>query len=532
MPSDTYWQSMAFDGASGRGVAGLDPHPYARLSEGNSFVDANGIAQFASKVLFDGAAVFPEFDGTSNQALPLPADYASPSFASFAGWHTAIQAQFLKDQTPGWTAGDFRATTFGTSPDPTQNQTYVLSVDGRRVYFVNTLMGADIARMPLEDQEVLAGVPAFRALLTTPQGWWPADAQPGGAVPPATVAEARAKIETEILGPIETVITASRTYDATRRNEEITSANLGSLYHNLFLDQIDMLRLRLAKMAVFDPDALKMIVKDWQERFTRIERFSSITPQTPVANGLTTSVNSLDGLAGANRALQVFLRSELRIRDLMTASSQIVFTGTYKTGDTVRVADTPMMVFMFQTQQNYTAEAEAQAKSEELNEMKALIESYTKIQKLVNQTLQTFDPVKFGAVDGRKETDQEFKRFLDKSTLNDLPSPADETKLVLAMFDSVAARQNTNSFHPLEIDTNALRPTFDFMQSGAAFKEHTQTDWDLFSQNLSKVSKVLTADSQARMDEINRISRGKNRNYELASDTLNRMTDILRSIIN
>lgn len=522
MAVDGYWQSMGLDGGSAQGYAGVETRPYTRLSEGG--------ASMAQKVLDDAALIFPEFDGVVNKAAPPPANFANPDFAAFANWHTAHQVQFLKEQSPAWAAGDFRAVTFGSSGNAAENQTFVLSADGQRVYFVNTLMPVDVAKMPLEDQERLADLPAFRALISNPQGWWPADGLPGEPPPPATVAEARERIEADFLGPLEQLIKGSPFYDDTRRGEVLAAGNLGELYHNLFLDQIDMLRQRLAKMAVFDPNSVGLLVKDWRERFQRIERFATVTAQqTSGISGLTAAVNSLDNLAGVGRGLKVFLRSELRLRDLMDGSNQIVFSGTFNG----QVTDTPMMVFLLQTQKNNAAEAAAQAKSEELNEMKALVQIYTKIQQLVNETMQKFDPVAFGAVPGRKETDEEKIGFLGRTGVIFPPPLTAEQKIVLSMFETSLAKANNNTFHPLETVANAPRPTFDFVGSDAnMFIKHSQTEWDLFSQNLSKTSKVLSADSQARMDEINRISRGKNRNYELASETLNRMTDILRSIVN
>ena len=271
---------------------------------------------------------------------------------------------------------------------------------------------------------------------------------------------------------------------------------------------------------------------------------SGCAPPSPVADTkLADAANSTDDLGSVTRALNVFLRAELRLRDIVAQSIDIIFTGRYRNPadptDQGRVVDTPLMVFLFQTQQNYSAEAEAQAKSEELNEMKALIGIYTKVQKMVNDTLQKFDPVKFQEANKDNDKAVEYHRFYDVEWTTQLPASFTASDfLILSMFDKTLAPRNDNTYLPIEGQTNAGRPLFEFFSmipavgTAAQFKLHTQQDWDLFSQSLSKVSEVLSADSQARMDEIDRISRGKNRNYELASDTLNKMTDILRSIIN
>lgn len=543
MPVDlTMWERMGFNGASAIGIAGVDTRPYTRLSDGDT-----GMAQ---KVLDDAAAIFPEFDGITQRALPLPPDYANPTREGFIAWHTAHQVQYLKEQAPNWAAGDLRALTFGTSPDPAQNENFLLSADGKRVMRIATLQITEIARMPRADQERLATLPAFRALHANPMGLWPADdifnrAGNGGTPPPNTVAEARARIEADMIAPLERIVLDR--HIAARRNEVITAANLGELYPNLFLDQIASLRRRLSEMAIFNPDVIGQSIADLKTRFERITAYATVTPQgaSPGFNLLTSAVNSTDRLAGINRALQVFLQSELRQRDLLAAADTIAFEGVQRfvvNGQIVnRKVDTPMMVFLLQTQENYSDEAEAQARSEEMNQMKALLESYTRMQELVNETIRKFDPVEFQKRFPNDDERVEEIGFMGVSFSGQLtrqstavPRPLTESDLlVVSMFDRVAARANGNSFLPIERETNSTRPSLSFFVDGTnMLKAYKQQDWDLFSQDLSKISKVLSADAEARMEAINRVAKEKNRHYELATETINKMTDILRSIVN
>lgn len=525
MADSTFWNRMGFDGASAIGLGGVDTRPYTVLSKGASAM--------AQKVLDDAAAIFPEFDGVSNVALPLPADFAAPSFGSFLNWHTAHQVQFLKERAPNWTAGDLRAVTFGTSANPVENETFVLSADGRRAIHVNQLQTIDLAQLPLEDQRRLAeDIPAFRAIHANPLGLWPADGVSGSA-PPTTVAAARDRIETLYLAELERAVQSSANYRPERRAEAVTAANLQTHYPNMFLDQIDLMRRRLAKMAIFNPDAIGQFVADLKERFERLERYATTTRPTLNSFGLIEAANSTDDLASLDRAKLIFMQMELRLRDVAASSADIAFTGNF----IGRAVDTPLMVFLFQTQENSSAEADARARSEELNQMNALIQAYTRIQQFVNDTLKRFDPVAFQAANPNDDKAIERKALLGKNSLSDLNLSSSDLR-ALSMFETSLAKLNQNSFHPIELATNAVRPTFDIIVMPSPFipfvglKQHTQQEWDLFSQSLSKVSKVLSSDSQARMDEVNRISRGKNRSYELASETLNKMTDILRSIVN
>ena len=523
MSDQTFWSRIGLDGTSAKGLAGIETRPYTILSKGTSAM--------AQKVLEDAAKIFPEYDGVNNLMLPRPADFDNPSFESFLRWHTAHQVQFLKENAPNWAEGNYRFVTFGTSPDPVKNETFMLSADGRRVIHVNQLKAADLAQLPLADQELLADrCPAFRALHSNPLGLWPADNVSGGA-PPATVAEARLRLEQTFLKEFENLVKKSANYSDARRGEPVTTANMQSHYPNLFLNQLDLIRERLSKMAIFNPDAIGLMIADLKERYVRVERYATVTRPTVDSAGLTLSANSTDNLAGLDRARIIFLQTELRLLDIAKMSFTVADTGIYNE----RAVDTPLMVFLFQTQENYSKEAEAQARSEELNQMNALIQTYTRIQKIVNDTLKTFDPVTFKKNNPNDDKAVERKTLLAKTFLKDLNFTDSDLQL-LSMFEVTRAKDN-NSTHPLELDTNAVRPFFDFIGDTLAFagvllKPHTQQEWDLFSQSLSKVSKVLSADSQARMDKVNEISRGKNRSYELASETLNKMTDILRSIVN
>lgn len=533
MPVDTFWSGMRFDGGSAIGAAGVDTRPYARLSEGTS--------SMAQKVLDDAAALFPEFDGVSNVALPLPADYASPSYEGFLNWHSAHQLAFLKETLPNYAVGDRRAVTFGASANPYENQTFLLSADGRRVIHVNRLQTGDIARLSLADQTVLADLPAFRALHANPLGLWPADdvygvAAAGGTPPPATADAARQQLLAGVTA-LEGVVQASTHYVATQSSDAIDASNATQFFGNLIMDQLGYLRQRIGTMAIFNPDAVNRMISDLKDRFDRMETYAKVTrPVTDTFEGMTFRANSTDGLRSLDSALQVFAATEVQQRNLAKEVTGIAATGKYNKRD----VDTPLMVFLFQRDENYSAEADAQARSEELSQMNALIQAYTRIQKVVNDTLQKFDPIQFQKDHENDDKAVERKALNGGTHLAALNLTADE-KLLISMFDTTYLEAANNTYHPLEVSTNALRPTFDMigplgldagMRLTATLVAHTQKEWDLFSQNLAKTAKLLSQDSQARMDEVNKISRAKNRNYELATDTIGKMAEILRSIIN
>jgi hypothetical protein len=531
-----FWQNMGFDGASAPGMTGIDRQPYTLLSQGTTVM--------AQKVLDDAAALFPEYDGITNVPPRLPDDFSDPSPQSFGLWHTAAQVAYLKAQEPDWQTKP-AVKTFGNAASAFDNQTWLLSADGRSVINVNTLQTTDIARLSLADQTRLAELPAFIEIHADPKGLWPSSAngvQTGGAAaPPATVAEARARIQA-LITEFEELVKTSSNYSAANRGDPVTSDNLAQRYPNLFFDQIDILRRRVDNMAIFSFDAIGQLVSDLQKRFLRIERYATVTqPQPDTRNlGMTFSANSTDNLAGVKRALNIFLRSEVQQRDIAAAKNEIVVLGTLNG----RVLDTPNMIFVLQTQDNYAKEAEARAQSEELNQINSLVQSYTGMQKMLNTTLTKFDPVKFQE-NNKDDFDKKNEKqpFLGLTGINFLDtdgnpiSAADRN--ILSMFERSYVLANNNKFHPFEQEKGTQRPAitvFGDVVPGlgvpGSFSPQTQKEWDLASQNLAKVSKILSQESQLQMDRINALSREKNRNYDIATETLTKMTDILRSIVN
>ncbi len=60
--------------------------------------------------------------------------------------------------------------------------------------------------------------------------------------------------------------------------------------------------------------------------------------------------------------------------------------------------------------------------------------------------------------------------------------------------------------------------------------KHEKTIWDALAVQLGESTKIIGQSSQIQMDAINKLSQEKNRHYELGSNVLNKMTEILRSI--
>lgn len=183
-------------------------------------------------------------------------------------------------------------------------------------------------------------------------------------------------------------------------------------------------------------------------------------------------------------------------------------------------------MFLFPTFQNYSNEAEAEARSEELKQLQRLLEDYTAFQKLINATLQVFDPVKLADPDTVEEPGLKGQGSINASF------DAQERRLI-AMFDArLTGAVANSSWNPVEVTRTLARPVDSLQSFGSLLTQNSKTFWDALARNIAEATKILNQDSQLRMDEISSLNRQKHRNYDLATNTLNNLADMLRSIIN
>lgn len=471
------------------------------------------------------AALFPRYDGQTVLVPQRPADFAAPTAASFARWHAFHQVEYLRERGVSSTVVDadgtfsLRSASIGTNPQPFLNLHAVLSANGLRPIIINMLSITDMAALPLADQRAVAAHPVFRAEFAVPMGLLPDTTV-------TTTAAARDQMRAIVQERIDVIRAAPSFQPGRQADFDANPALRGSLYHYLFTGQLQMLLDRLDNMAIFSPDRIRTEADEILTRFSRLERFAGLTPEgTDTAfggSGLPTGVNATDGGASISAARDVLKGVELRLFDLARTARDVALSGRYEG----RRVDTPDMVFLFQTFQNYANEAEAEGKSEELKQLQRLLEDYTAFQRLLNATLQVFDPVKLADPDEVEELG------LKGQTSLNAQFDASERRLI-AMFDSrLTAARSPNSGNPVETERGLDRPTEALLGFGTLLSPYAKTVWDALARNIAEATKVLNQDSQLRMDEISRINREKNRNYDLATNTLNKMADVLRSIIN
>ncbi|WP_226550573.1 hypothetical protein [Celeribacter naphthalenivorans] len=509
MAIDTFWttqNSGAYDPVLDETLGDSFDAPHTYLA-GALSDDALG-AQLAS----DAAELYPVYDGATHVMAGRPSDFDNPTAESFLKWHSAHQLAWLREYGTETTIDGqpVRMATFGTDANPLNNVTVLLSQDGQSVIVVNRLSVEQIATLPLVDQMVLAGLDAFRALIADLYNLSPATGE-------GTSDEVRMELQTVIQNAIDQIAAQDSYTDGARDRFLNDPSSRGELYHYLFTEQLEILSLRLDRMAVFDIDTIEQSIADIVDRFTRLERYMTMTEAG--TETLPTHSNGLDGGASVAAAAEVFLTIETRIYDALTQSRDLSLSGNYNGRDT----DAPGLIFLFQTFATYVSEAEAEGKTEEMDQNNRLLEDYAKLQELLNETLRAFsepgasDKVGLGGV----------------TTLAALKELAAGNALILAMFDTRLVDADNNTMHPLEAEKVLKRPTLDLVGTdGNSLTHYTKEEWNAFATNIGEMTTLIGQDTEIRMSELTQLGEIKNRHYELGSNVLNKMNSLIQSIIN
>ena len=88
--------------------------------------------------------------------------------------------------------------------------------------------------------------------------------------------------------------------------------------------------------------------------------------------------------------------------------------------------------------------------------------------------------------------------------------------------------------YPNESDTapfGITRPTaYIGSTASSVLNAKSRTVWDGLATTMGDTTKIISQDSQIRMDEIAKINKAKNRQFDLGSNTLRKLTDILLNI--
>lgn len=499
----------------------------ARLNPYTLMRGTDGLGARREQLALNTAVLFNAYDGTQVWAPgtepPEPPNFASPSRPEFLNWHCYHQIRYLQvhgtatDVTDGADTLTVRSASIGGHADPLLNLNVVLSADGRRVIVLNTLQLTDVARLSFADQRLLSGLDLFHQVYALPLGVVPnSQAQDATSVRNALFAEIDLLIA-DIQGRPDYVPGQEALFDTSEEER-------ANLYHYLAIGQLNILKERLANMAIFAPEVIKRAYLEIHERFDRLNSYMLITQPVDTGLGLKFALNSLDELASVVSAQKILKRVELQLYDLASEALTVARTGVLEG----HVLDAPSLIHLFQKAESYASEARAEALTEEMNQLNRLLQDYTALQKLLNETLNKYDPV------GQADTDS-IERLGIKGNGSIFMASSGLTqaeRLTVMMFDKTLAFAAGNSFHPLERKNNVTRPTENIVTITGQFYTHSKDIWDKLAVNVAEATKLLNQDSQMRMDEVSKLNSAKNRHYDLATGTLTKLSDILLSIIN
>lgn len=452
-------------------------------------------------------AILPKLDGETVVLGDRPEDFFSDDPPTFRLWHTAHQLEYILSRQPAdnlaASLGDgatVSSQTLSIPPDadPADQIHAIVRADGSGIIILNDLTPSALNRLSLPDQALVAAHPQFGALISEPFGLRP------------TTGETSEAVRAELIADIDAIIAAIDGAPPLLASSGIEDPA------SLIVAQLEAMKVRLGTMAIFDETAIDTTLADVLTRFERLSLYSAAAQAAPDA------AISTDGNASLRSAYDIFVQSEQRRLDIVRATDGIAETGLLAVQATdgsviAKSMDVPLLLFAFQRAENADGEAEGQSETEEIRQRNTLLQDYASMQELVNKVSASF-PTPDG--EANKVTDtRQVSAVLSGEELA-------EALATLRMFDTALA-----GIHPAEALSDLTRPTLaldvDGATVGGAF---TKDQYDSFASNLGNAVEVLNRDVQVLSDKANQISRERNRHFELATQTLSRMTDLIQAI--
>jgi hypothetical protein len=534
MPSDTFWSNTTRVPVPGPGtpavpvIEGPAVRPTPTPANPNP-VDSSYYVDPASNELLDPAhrhipgtakgaipadyitaarVVYPRYDGLS-QATQLPDNRppeldgtgapAAVDLATFAGWHSGFQAEYL---TRRGTSLAFLPT--ATSPLTSAQAVFLLGGDGR-VYNLVSMTVSDYAKLPDADKTdfqldlIRYGVAGRLGLSAT-----------GGS----------------LRGLIDAQIT------------RIDTSSLDQGDQDTFLAQLRLIRDQLSPInGLFAEDAITLKVNDIAERFDRAKAFwdapDAQFPSTGTRAEILRSVNyfaktnsySSEGNipvadTAVNKGFQEFMRAE---RAILTAENRRTGLVGATFGFDPKL-DVPNLIYQLQLTYESQSEGVADSGTELIRQLHTLLQDYGIMQRIVNDQIKEYNP-------DEPESTEPFKA---------LSSFSNKDHYVLSMFARDRAA-NPKADHPIEAyyDIERARQSKDFytrfpgiflVPPSVIPLEERKTVWDQYSTQLADTVTLLNQRNQILQNEIENATKQQNRHFELGNNALRKMNDMIMTI--
>lgn len=486
----------------------------------------------------------------SNYGIALINQETAVSATTFKDWNSATQREFIAGQTSdrssmfnimngprgsGGLAGKFGR--IGIPPGgPFMN--VMLSPNFDRVYNLDTLTKQDLATMPRVDQEALLALRGYGA-----SGNVLADPTSATSLYATLIGPRFGEImlnDTSLEGA-KTLLAAKRMLIQNPVDDKgnALTDQMPEADKKVFLDQLDNLQTRLDSTGIlFKADFNEAL----QGIMARYERANAYRPRavpagtnvflTPSGNGF--EANAIPTSARSSEYNRTSNRYDWTIEDgytsMMANERKILAQDNLRLKPSTAMAlggkqlDAPSLIYLFQLSYNLKDEAINNQATEEINQLNALLRSYSAMQARVNEVLASFPA-------DAKPTDTRSLALTDGP--GDI-SPIDSNLALFLMFDKEGARP-----HPVEERKGIHRQTLDLLtivegnantRGSLKAPAHNKNVWDQFATRLSDAVTQLNQETQIRMNEINSLDKQKNRHFELANNALAKLNEIIQGV--
>lgn len=460
---------------------------------------------------------FPKVGGASGLGIDpaaLPPD-------EFLDWHSSYQVLYVETHGKGTPKAIILT---DNTVSPAQSINVINNTAKDRIIILEHLAKESIARLPMVDQQLIAAMPIFtqasgiaaRLGLIPAAGATVSVRQSNGtfnSVSATDSASAKAALKLYIDQEIA-LVTVNGTGKMTNANAQV------------FRDQLLNVKKRIENSAIFSIKEISDQVQLITTRYERAKLFGQVkTPYqlTETKDNVTVSLSqykdvvSTDGNQMILTGFENFMKQERQLLALDNLRLEIASSGLLKN----KKLDVPNLVFQFQLAYNLTAEAKVAADTEEINQQNALLQTYGKMQQLVNGASKSFG------------TDQEENRTIrGTNSGEELGSTLTyEQQLICSMFEDIVNGQK----HPIEELRGITRPLQEIYAQKSDKKddylaEQRKTQWDSFNTQLSDTVTLINQENQIKMNDINSMNKQKDRHFDLANGALSKMFDTIQNI--
>jgi len=535
-------QSITFGVDLSGNVTINPPIPYQYLNGSTSGTPSAVVSASAE-------ALYPTIDGVTHT---LPASEAPANFSvnvntlddagklaflqDFATWNSSYQLQYIKIYGTGGDATTKAGNVLDVkviSPSATEMTAVVSLTDPTKFYIVQALDKDTIAKMSLIDQTKIAGLTAFTDIA----------ASLGLSVAASTTMNSL--VNTNATVPLLSSGGTVGFIDELKNH--IDGTDLSQDAKDAFDLELRILSEQLANSTIVSAADIQKKASDINDRFTRMLAFWDVVAPVPHNEAMGkpdatitvyTGVVSQDGdLSGIQHGYQVFLAQEQQIANLANERMQLVRDNGIFLG---KHLDVPMLVYKFQSNYSDSLDAEVTADTEEVNQQNALLKTYAQIQDIINKTLSAFtkaddgSKVLYGATDDQTDTGNSVD-YTNKLSSSDMH--------ILSMFEDLLGAPGgnyegspTGQLSPMEKILGISRPLFDFFRqnpgedSNYDLNSYSQPQWSTYGTRLSETVTLINQNSQIQMNDINSLSKEKDRHFDLANNALSKMADIIENI--